>query len=709
MAESAGLPLAGITVLITRPAEQAAGLCALIEAAGGRALRLPLLEIVPVEDNRAAAELLDRPDYWDWLIFVSANAVRFALATGGRAVRPSPRTCIAAVGEATAGALAQAGVRVDLIPKPKFNSESLLADPDLADVAGKRILIVRGVGGREHLAEVLRERGAETAYAELYRRANPRAANAAACIDLWRRGGIDAVVVTSGDALSRLMELLGETGAELACRTPLAVIGARIAELARESGWRRVAVAGQANDQGIADAIIQLHRDVVIRSGDPARRNIPDKTYRPFIDGDTALVDEEKVLMSATEQSAAPAEPEAGDKPAAPLKPRKSRSAAWIGYVVLLAVVALSVGGWFLLQELRSKQEGLGGQLSSKDQQLLEVTRQLNAVQSEMAALHSQVATIQSQATTEESKFERMLSEHTAQLNDRLDATRAELGGAVQHIQRQLNKTRGDLMVADAEYLLSIANQKLHLVGDVKAVIAAMEAADQRLHDSGDPAVFKVREALAAEIDTLKKLDAPDVVGISAKLLMLESKVKDVPLFLPHADAASKRAEKPEAGETSGEEQAKDVLDSALKDLKDLVTVRRTDRPIEAVLTPEEAEALRQILLLKLETTRAALLRGDETLYKSSLTSAVDWLKEHFDTSAPETRELESELNGLLAHSISIPFPDISKSLSLLRNIEKLRLEAEEAEARPAKDNEAQPAEQAAPPPEARPEPGAQP
>jgi uncharacterized protein HemX len=426
------------------------------------------------------------------------------------------------------------------------------------------------------------------------------------------------------------------------------------------------------------------------------------------------LVDEEKALISATEDAAEPArptvDPAIAEKPAAPSKPKKTRSMAWVGYVVLLAVVAIAVGGFFLLQELRSRQEGLGGQITNKDQQLLEVIRQMNAMQSEMATLHSQMATIQSQVSTEDSKFERSLSENAARLNDRLEATRTELGNDVQHIQRQLNKSRGDVMVADAEYLLSIANQKLHLVGDVKSVLAAMEAADQRLHDSGDPAVFKVREALAEEIDTLKKMNAPDVVGISSKLLTLEKKVKNVPLFLPHADAAKGHAakpdadSKPESGGGDGEEQ--DPLDSALKDLKGLVTVRRTDRPIEAVLTPAEAEGIRQILLLKLEATRAALLRGDESLYKDSLASASEWLKEHFEPATPEAQELQGELNALQSQSIAVPFPDISKSLSLLRNIERLRLEAEEAEAKKS-GAKAPSATPAAPAPEARPEPDA--
>jgi uroporphyrinogen-III synthase len=260
MAEPEQAPLAGLTVLVTRPAGQAEGLCALIESAGGRALRLPLLEILPVEDNRPATELLNRRDYWDWLIFVSANAARFALTVSGWNARPSSRTRIAAVGEATAKALANAGVRVDLIPKPQSNSESLLASPELAHVAGQQILIVRGQGGREHLADGLTQRGATTAYAELYRRADPPP-DAPARLAQWREDGIGAAVATSGEALAHLMELLGEAGAEFAYRTPLAVFGTRIAGLARERGWHRVAVADQANDHGLVQALIRLHRD----------------------------------------------------------------------------------------------------------------------------------------------------------------------------------------------------------------------------------------------------------------------------------------------------------------------------------------------------------------------------------------------------------------------------------------------------------------
>lgn len=114
-----------------------------------------------------------------------------------------------------------------------------------------------------------------------------------------------------------------------------------------------------------------------------------------------------------------------------------------------------------------------------------------------------------------------------------------------------------------------------------------------------------------------------------------------------------------------------------VESLKGLVTIRRTDKPVQAVLLPEEVAGLRQVMLLKLEMSRAALLRGDDELYKANMDSALTWLAENFDTEAGLTQGISEELKGLQGLQLHVPLPDVSKSLSLLRNIEKLRLDAE--------------------------------
>ncbi|NYT47521.1 MAG: uroporphyrinogen-III C-methyltransferase [Candidatus Methanofishera endochildressiae] len=114
----------------------------------------------------------------------------------------------------------------------------------------------------------------------------------------------------------------------------------------------------------------------------------------------------------------------------------------------------------------------------------------------------------------------------------------ARLKESIQYIQRQLGKTRGDWLVADAEYLLSVANRRLHLMGDVSTTIEALKAADNRLRESGDTAAFKVRSQIAKEISAVKKVQVADVVGIYSQLEMLEEDVAKLGVFLPYSGKA---------------------------------------------------------------------------------------------------------------------------------------------------------------------------
>ena len=246
----------------------------------------------------------------------------------------------------------------------------------------------------------------------------------------------------------------------------------------------------------------------------------------------------------------------------------------------------------------------------------------------------------------------------------------------IYRVQRQLAKTRGDWLIADAEYLLSVANQRLQLVGDVKTTGLALEAADQRLRESGDPGVFKVREAIAHELSVLKEVKPPDVVGIFSRLRELENQTSDLPVFLPHAGKVRKAGQ----GEAAEEpEESESVIDSAIEDLKDLIEIRRVDRPIEAVLAPQEVALIRQDLRLDFEMARLALLQHDETLYTANLENARDWLKQHFDTKDPATKKVLAEIDELMKTPVVVQYPDIGQSLILLRQMAKLRLETDKA------------------------------
>lgn len=249
------LPLAGVTVLVTRPEQQATALCQHIEEAGGIAIRFPVLEIRPPSDLTAARQIVRQLDRFDLVVFVSGNAVTYGLELARETHGPLPAGLqVAAIGEGTARALENEGVHADLYPLGRANSEALLAMDALRKVRDKRVLIFRGEGGRETLADTLRQRGAEVEYAEVYRRAVP-ATDPGPLLEQWQRVGIDFVVATSTEGLQNLFLMLGPAGQYLARATRLVVFSKRTAQFARDAGVAKVLVAAETSDAGILDTL----------------------------------------------------------------------------------------------------------------------------------------------------------------------------------------------------------------------------------------------------------------------------------------------------------------------------------------------------------------------------------------------------------------------------------------------------------------------
>jgi uroporphyrinogen-III synthase len=247
--------LAGRTVLVTRPAHQAVALAQAVRAAGGEAFVFPALviEAVAVDELSTSLEQLATADI---AIFISPNAAQFGMAaiqSGGNL--PAE---VFAVGPGTTRALQARGVSGVITP-PGQDSEALLALPQLQAVAGKRVVIVRGMGGRAVLAETLAARGAQVTYLECYRRVCPQA-DAAPLLARWRAGGIHAVTITSAETLHNLAALLGEAGASLLAATPLFAPHEKIAEAARRFGIAHV-IATPGGDAGLVDGLINWFRN----------------------------------------------------------------------------------------------------------------------------------------------------------------------------------------------------------------------------------------------------------------------------------------------------------------------------------------------------------------------------------------------------------------------------------------------------------------
>lgn len=258
MRESAspGGALQGVRVLVTRPRDQAEKLAHLIEGEGGEAIRFPVIEIVEPKDTQALLSVIDRLDQFSLAIFISPNAVNRAmhLILARRGVWPR-NVRIACVGRGSARELEHFGAGNVIVPAGRFDSEALLALPELQQMKGKRIVVFRGEGGRELLGDTLKARGADIEYAECYRRARPHV-DVTPLLHRWTRGEIDIVSLTSVDGLHNLFDMLGPAGQPWLARTPVIVVSRRMAEVCRELGLKtEPLVAAQASDETILEAI----------------------------------------------------------------------------------------------------------------------------------------------------------------------------------------------------------------------------------------------------------------------------------------------------------------------------------------------------------------------------------------------------------------------------------------------------------------------
>ncbi|MGZ4997091.1 MAG: uroporphyrinogen-III C-methyltransferase [Methylobacter sp.] len=373
---------------------------------------------------------------------------------------------------------------------------------------------------------------------------------------------------------------------------------------------------------------------------------------------------------------------------------RRSRSGLWFGIIMLLIILSVAGAGFYLFQQLRSQQDNLGGEVNKGDMQLIELTKQISGYQAQLAAIQSQLATVESEVAGKESHYSKNLEDFSRLHTEKLDSTRNELNTAIQQVQRQLGKTRGDWLIADAEYLLSIANQRLYLMGDVNTTREALEAADQRLRESGDAGAFKVREQIAKDIAAIRNVAVVDTVGMYASIQALQDQVGTLTLFLPYTGKTLTQP-KP-APQQPTDKESQDLLDSALGQLEGVVTLRHTEHPIKEILTPEQAQFIREQLRVKLEMVKIALVQQNEQLYQSSLADAKKWTEQNF-AKDEATNKFVAELDRFNAIKIRSHFPDISLSLKMLRDITKLRLEADKAMAPAEKTKSEQPEKPAEP------------
>jgi uroporphyrinogen-III synthase len=244
-------------ILVTRPAHQAENLCQLIVNSGGTAVRFPTLEIVAAHDFLSTQTILANLNKFQKVVFISANAVNFALKANGGKIDNLDSSRVAAIGQATAQALKAAHLSTGCVPESGCNTEALLAMAQMQMTSGQHCLIVRGQGGREELADSLRNRGVKVEYWETYKRVIPKI-DISAVSSLIYQNKLDVITITSAEALENLLTMLGKEQHQRLFSIALAVVSERIRDCATLMGFKRIAVADNPSDSAILDTVTTL-------------------------------------------------------------------------------------------------------------------------------------------------------------------------------------------------------------------------------------------------------------------------------------------------------------------------------------------------------------------------------------------------------------------------------------------------------------------
>lgn len=354
-------------------------------------------------------------------------------------------------------------------------------------------------------------------------------------------------------------------------------------------------------------------------------------------------------------------------------KTAKATSGAATAFIFLAVVFSLAAGGitFLLFQKLEKtraefaqQQENTRNNLSQLSIKVSgDINGQLNTLADKMSRVVSDQQRFQNQVSQQQ--------QATEALTKKMTISNQQMLQSIDVLFKQKGRERIGWVLAEVEYLLIIANHSLQLQNDAHTAIAALEGADSRLLDTGDPGTIEIRTRIREEIQSLKSLQQPDIVGMAVRLGSVIKGVSELPIKYTQVNTKKKidaLIEKKASHDAKDLEQAsKDFL----HELRGLVVFRKMNESPKPLMTPEQQFFLQQNLQLKLETARRSLLLGQQGLYNESLDEAIQWLEQFFDVEIPQVTQTIAELKALQSQSISTDMPDISSSIKVLRSYQK--------------------------------------
>lgn len=339
-----------------------------------------------------------------------------------------------------------------------------------------------------------------------------------------------------------------------------------------------------------------------------------------------------------------------------PSTKKEKKVSTWPGKLaLLLALIALGASGylyWLSLQQGTSvahNNEKLEAQVSSS------ITAARSSLDQTVADMNQKLGQLQAQSNQDKSS---------------IDELQQRLTKSIQQVTAKQQTTRKDWLLAEVEYLLRLANQRVLMEQTKEGALALLKSADKILKETDDVSIYEVRKALAEDIAALEALPGVDTEGVFLKLSALNGQVKNlrlIPISKQHKLPDLIEEVTPETVSESWSAGLEESWGKAADKLGKLVVIRHRDEPIEPLLSPEQTYYLQQNLHLMLEQAQLSLLQRKQASYDASLNKAHNWIDTYFEQQDSTTQSLLSGIAELKSVQVNTEMPDISGSLRTLK------------------------------------------
>jgi uroporphyrin-3 C-methyltransferase len=368
-----------------------------------------------------------------------------------------------------------------------------------------------------------------------------------------------------------------------------------------------------------------------------------------------------KTATAAKEPKSPAAASPARAKPKAKRTAAPGKASSAIAWLALLLALALAGGAAWSVLEMQRRE----ATLLDRMHELESTVGQKEANLKELGDRWQR----QLQAGLGELKGE--LAEDASRQALALESVEAQLAEQRQELSRFSANDRESWLLAEAQYLLRLANQRLIMAGDTVAALALLGSADKVLRALDDVGLHSVRGAVAADLAAVRAVPAIDVEGIYLRLAALVEQAGKLVIFqLPERESQPR----PNAAK-DWQTRLRQGYENALTKLSDYVVIRRRDVPMQALMDPQWEGLVRQNLRMLLEQAQVALLSGNQSLYSESLQRAQHWVGEFFESDEAAARAMAREITQLTDTIVAVTMPDISRSLRALDDAIEQRLQ----------------------------------